>query len=75
MRESVRRGLDLGGVALPGGRINAVLVGAALPVDELPDDVRMARVLRLDSSQLMKSLMTASNSVPAPRFPVTRLAS
>jgi hypothetical protein len=46
MRESVGRGLDLGGVVPPGVFVDVALVGAALPVDELPDDVRMARVLR-----------------------------
>ena len=43
--ERVGRGLNLGDVLAPCGRVDVILIRAALPVDEFPDDVGVASVL------------------------------
>jgi hypothetical protein len=43
--ERAGRGLNLGDVLPPCGFVDGILIRAARPVDEFPEDVRMARVL------------------------------
>jgi hypothetical protein len=43
--ERVGRGLNLGDVLAPCRFVEGILIRAALPVDEFPDDVRVASVL------------------------------